>query len=206
MKIKYRSNYIINETPRYRQLVDSNEVFDEIPKITTEANNSIDNDNVNNISNVNNVGKPAKTPQPAFDNTANNNLDINSVENINNVDVIQNEIIKHNIEAMKLIYNKLESLDSTIDNLNVKLENLKNDVEEVREPTNGEKLINKKEVSYPYYFNLNDLWSNNWFSMKYNRNNNSGIKQLPDGSYIADFDDLPKLSNIDIQKTYYDYD
>ena len=55
-------------------------------------------------------------------------------------------------------------------------------------------------VSYPYYFNLNDYWSDNWFKNKYS--NNDSIKRLPDGTYVANFDDLPSKSSIDINKSF----
>jgi len=123
----------------------------------------------------------------------------------NQVDDIQNEIIKHNIEAMKSIHDQLEGMNSTIQNLNAKMEVLNADVEEVREPTNAEKLMNKTSVSYPYYFNLNDLWTDNWFDQKRNNGELSkGIKQLPDGTYVADFDDLPQKSKIDLQNSFND--
>jgi len=113
-------------------------------------------------------------------------------------------IIKHNIEAMKSIHDQLEQLNSTIQGLNSKVESLNVDVEEVREPTNAEKLMNKTSVSYPYYFNLNDLWQDNWFDQKRATEMEKGIKELPDGTYVADFDDLPQKSKIDIQNSFND--
>ena len=76
--------------------------------------------------------------------------------------------------------------------LNSKLEALNTDVEEVREPTNTEKLMSKVNVSYPYYFNLNDFWKGNWFNEKRDKETEKGIKELPDGTYVADFDELPQ--------------
>jgi len=126
----------------------------------------------------------------------------------NQVDDIQNDIIKHNIEAMKSLHDQLEGLNSTIMGLNQKMDVLSADVEEVREPTNSEKLMNKTNVSYPYYFNLNDLWSDNWFDQKRvgsgNQDDERGMKKLPDGTYVADFDDLPQKSKIDVQDSFND--
>jgi len=132
----------------------------------------------------------------------------------NQVDEIQNEIIKHNIEAMRGIHDQLEGLNSTIQGLNSKMEVLNADVEEVREPTSAEKLMNKTDVSYPYYFNLNDLWSDNWFEEKQMNadgtgrtgtgKSEKGIKELPDGTYVADFDDLPQKSKVDVQDSFND--
>jgi len=68
--------------------------------------------------------------------------------------------------------------------------------------------MNKSNVSYPYYFNLNDLWQDNWFEQKRvgagGKTDDGGMKELPDGSYIADFDDLPQKSKIDVQNSFND--
>lgn len=123
----------------------------------------------------------------------------------NQVDDIQNEIIKHNIEAMKGIQDTLMGLNQSIEGLNSKMNVLNADVEEVREPTDGEKLMNKTDVSYPYYFNLNDFWQDNWFDQKrVGENTEKGVKELPDGSFVADFDDLPQKSKIDVQDSFND--
>lgn len=118
------------------------------------------------------------------------------------VDDIQNDIIKHNIEAMKSINDQLQSLDKVTQDLNSKLDSLNADVEEVREPTNSEKLMNKTNVSYPYYFNLNDFWSGNWFDKKHSGEKEKGVRELPDGTFIADFDDLPQQSKQDVQNSF----
>ena len=76
---------------------------------------------------------------------------------------------------------------------NSELDVLNTDVEEVREPTNSEKLMNKSKVSYPYYFNLNDFWSDSWFDRN---NQDKGIKELEDGTFAANFDDLPESDDI----------
>jgi hypothetical protein len=76
------------------------------------------------------------------------------------------------------------------------------EVEEVREPTNGEKLMSKKDVSYPFYYNLNDVWKGNWFEKNREEENEKGIRELPDGTFIADFDDLPEFSKTDIEQSF----
>jgi hypothetical protein len=122
------------------------------------------------------------------------------------VDDIQNSIIKHNLAAMEAIASQLSNLNGYVQSLDNKMKILSSDVEEVREPTNVEKLMNKTQVSYPYYFNLNDMWGKNWFNEKRESGseNERGIRELPDGTFVADFDDLPKQSNIDIEKTFND--
>lgn len=136
------------------------------------------------------------------------------IEEEKTVNELQNEIIKYNIETLKAIYQKINDLNNSVAALNNKQEELNRDVEEVREPTNVEKLVRQKEVSYPYYFNLNDFWKNNWFEKQnmgsaFSDNQEQtqtvgSIKQLPDGTYVADFDDLPKNSFIDIEKSFHD--
>jgi len=108
----------------------------------------------------------------------------------NQVDDLQNEIIKHNISAMRSIHDQLAGLSKNIDAMNSKMEELNADVEEVREPTNAEKLMKQSEVSYPYYFNLNDFWQDNWFDQRRNLGKDKGVRELPDGTYVADFDDF----------------
>jgi len=122
------------------------------------------------------------------------------------VDELQNEIIKHNTEAMKSIHDQLEGLNGIVQGLNMKMEELNADVEEVREPTNAEKLMNKTDVSYPYYFNLNDFWKGNWFDERngIGEKQDQGIKELPDGTFVADFDELPQKSKTDIQDSFND--
>ena len=137
-------------------------------------------------------------------------------EETESVDEIQNEIIRYNIEVLKSIHGEIKNLNSTIDALNSRFDELNRDVEEVREPTNVEKLEQQKDVSYPYYFNLNDFWKGNWFEEHYGAGQTEGgskygeskeggsIRKLPDGTFVADFDNLPKNSFIDIEKSFHD--
>lgn len=241
-KFKHRSGYIISESPKYRPLVSDGEEFDEVPVLTNEAGEQEDALKPEGQvppapSNDQPLGQQPPTPEPAFDAEAGQEpladtpIDpmgapegempvdpmanpMGTPEPENQVDELQNEIIKHNLEAMKSLHDQLEGLNSTITGLNQKMDVLSADVEEVREPTNSEKLMNKTNVSFPYYFNLNDLWSDNWFEEKQmnadgtgrNRTdkNEAGMKELPDGSYVADFDDLPQKSKIDIQDSFND--
>lgn len=227
-KFRHRAGYTINESAKYRSLVSDTEEFDDIPAITNEAGEQQDAEKpegavppepsndvpqgevpATNDAPDNAVAPEAEpaidTPVPAFDAEGNppaNPNEPNPESSENQVDVIQNEIIKHNIEAMKGIQMQLDGLNSTIQGLNSKIDTLNADVEEVREPTDAEKLLNKSEVSYPYYFNLNDLWQDNWFEQKRGESKNNGIKELPDGTYVADFDDLPQQSKGDIENSF----
>ena len=223
-KIKYRTNYVISESPRYRALVNDSEEFDAVPDsaYATEDGQPVPRTGPAFTSEAGDQegapkpeGQPpaepintnvgADAPVPAFDKTGGDTGEIPPAESPENqVDSIQNDIIKHNIEAMKSIHNQLEMLNSTVQGLNTKLAQLSADVEEVREPTNAEKLMKKTSVSYPYYFNLNDFWSGNWFSEKREKAMEKGIRELPDGTYVADFDDLPQKSKIDVQSSFND--
>ena len=245
---KYRVNYMVNETPKYRSLVGTNEEFDEVPALTTEAGEQEDAEKVAGMtppapSNdqpismedpgappvpidgqpapapgapANPMGDPMAAPDPGAAEPMPPEADPMAApvdpmaappaEPENQVDDIQNEIIKHNIEAMKSIHDELAGMSNTFEAMNAKMEKLNADVEEVREPTDSEKLMNKTSVSYPYYFNLNDFWQDNWFDQQREGGgvNEKGIKELPDGTYVADFDDLPQQSKIDIDDSFND--
>jgi len=225
-KFRHRAGYVISETPKYRPLVGDNEEFDEVPAFTNEAGEQEDAPKQGQVPPEPSNDQPQNTepPVPAFD-AEGGDGDIPTPEDApidpmggdmpvnpmgapeqpeNQVDDLQNEIIKHNIDAMKGIHDQLEGLNATIQGLNQKMEVLATDVQEVREPTNSEKLMNKTSVSYPYYFNLNDLWQDNWFDQKRGGEVEKGIKELPDGSYVADFDDLPQKSKTDVQNSFND--
>lgn len=213
-KIKHRFHYKISESPTYRQLVKDSEEFDEIPM--TEAGEE-DNAELKNDPKMppdsNTVGLDA--PVPEFDKTGGETDGIPTTDNSppemdapvepdNRVDDLQNEIIKSNIEAMKSIHSQLEGLNNLVQGLNSKVDVLNADVEEVREPTNSEKLMNKAQVSGPYQYNLSDLWDGNWFNQKREEENENGIKELPDGTFMANFDDLPQHSKTDVQNSFND--
>ena len=218
-KLKYVINYNINETPRYRPLVGMDEVFDELPS-TSDDSNEFEQGN-----------KPKETPQepinpeqpqqnpetqtsvppsptPAFDNSPEAPVQPGMEMGMGvepKVDVIQNDIIRDNIETMKSIHSKIDMLDLMVQNINQNLSKIATDVEEVREPTDGEKFMNKKYVSYPYSYQLSDLWNDNWFNKKREEESEmeNGIRKLEDGSYIADAEDLPQYSKQDIKNSFH---
>ncbi len=263
-KFKYRVDYKINETPRYRPLIGSNEQFDNLPTeiyntdsglpvpttptltgaLTNEAGDQQEplKPGGGNPPKEPTIDPPAgmtappaglpdevppdapaggppappegETPpagggtiagKPPVDMTATGSSGFGAPEAGQEVDDIQNDIIKHNIAAMQSIDDQLKSLNATVQGLNAKLQTLDADVEEVREPTNTEKLMNKKDVSYPYYFNLNDMWSGNWFNDRREAEHEKGVRELPDGTFIADFDDLPQKSKTDVQNSFNDF-
>ena len=155
-RIKYVVDYKINESARYIPISNLDE-FDEIPN-TNEADDVVNDDNLEKKPKINNPekqeddtgGVPAETPIPSFDaenpnenpNNELNNEPVNEPQE--NVDNIQNDIIRHNIEAMKTIHSELENLNNMVQSLNSKLDVLNSDVEEVREPSTVEKLTSRK--------------------------------------------------------------
>jgi hypothetical protein len=226
-KIKHRFDYQINESPRYQPLIGDSEEFDQVPVLTNEAGEQEDAPKPEGQtppapSNDQPIGMDTpEAPTPAFDQSGEMPPPGTGAEDTNippvsmggetpppgtgtEVNDIQNDIIKHNIEAMKSIHTELESLNNTVNGLNDKMSKLNAEVEEVREPTNSEKLMSKTNVSYPYYFNLNDFWSGNWFNEKREEQKEKGINELPDGTFIADFDDLPQKSKSDVLDSFND--
>lgn len=119
-------------------------------------------------------------------------------------DEIQNEIIKSSVSAMQKMHTELEKLEMMNASLNDKIEQLNSDVEEVREPTNVEKLNARKDDSHPYYYNLNDMWDGNSFQARrqVQQEDSYGMKKLEDGSYVADFDTLPKFTDEEIRDSF----
>ena len=148
-KFKYRVDYKINETPKYRSLVNDGEEFDEIPKLTNEAGDQEDAEKpgggqVPPAPSNDLPIEAGEPPVPEFDkgddedgvppedqgvNPMGDEINA-SAEPQQQVDDIQNEIIKHNTAAMQSIHDKLESLDTTVQGLNSKLATLNADVEE----------------------------------------------------------------------------
>jgi hypothetical protein len=204
-RIKYNSYYKINETPNYKALIGEEE-FDEVPKEAFEDNEIPTKQEPTVPIEPTTNDEPTDKPNSDLSNLPNElNQEVIAPPQENpqtKVDNIQNDIIKTNLEAVKNIADQMDSLNNTINQLNNKLDVLSSDVEEVREPSNSEKLMSKTNVSYPYYLNLNDYWKGNTFHTKSNPNQNNGMRELPDGTYVADFDDLPKHSDFDIKNSF----
>jgi len=114
----------------------------------------------------------------------------------------QNDIIQMNISAMQKMQKVIDDLENTVGSLNSRIGTLSADVEEVREPKNVEKLMKRKEDSHPFYYNLNDMWEGNSFQARREVDNIQGIKQMEDGTYMADFDDLPKHNDQELAKSF----
>ncbi|NJO61949.1 MAG: hypothetical protein HC836_28020 [Richelia sp. RM2_1_2] len=117
---------------------------------------------------------------------------------------VQNELLHIQVAAMQKLNDKLGELDNMFSLLNNKYEQLNKEVEEVREPSDAEKLKSRKVDSHPYYFNLNDMWQNNYFQSRQDQFG-TGMIKLDDGTYVADFDNLPKLSDKEIKDSFMNY-
>ena len=118
---------------------------------------------------------------------------------------IQNQLIKLQLSALEQMNDKMKMMDMTMGELKGVMGQLSQDVEEVREPTNVEKVEARKEDSHPYYYRLNDLWQGNSFQARMDDGKTEGefgMKELEDGTYVADFDSFPDLNDMDLKKSF----
>ena len=202
----------INEEVKYNKVSENEQDFDTVPDniYATQSGYPVPQ-NQSLTMEEENPGEEEKNPNETPPEPIPDEGGEEDMERDETVNELQNEIIKNNIEILKSIHTKIDELNTTVINLNTRLNDLDKHVEEVREPTNVEKLVKQKDVSYPYYFNLNDFWKGNWFekhngdgTMNTGNTGGGSIRQLPDGTYVADFDNLPKKSFIDIEKSFHD--
>lgn len=204
-RILNKSHYVINEA-NY-SLVDNMDDDDTVPEDiwvgpqpVTNHDSTIfeDEDEIENEETVDDVEQISE-PQQNEPIEQDQEEEVTTIETQErSADEIQSHILKLNISAMQKMQKVVGDLNATVDSLNFSVGELKNDVEEVKEPTNIEKLMNKKEDSHPFYYNLNDMWRGNAFQARKDVEDNGGIVKLEDGSYVADFDDLPKHSRQEI--------
>jgi len=122
------------------------------------------------------------------------------------IDKKQTDLLALQLDVMNKLNDKVKELHILFANLDTKYQQLNKDVEEVKEPTNQEKLMSRKQDSHPFYYNLNDLWKDNWFEARRDQYNEKGIVKLDNGTYIADFDNLPKLSDREIRDSFLYYE
>ena len=197
-KILYKSSYIINEAASIRKLTEAEFENDDMPEdVIPLSNTQTTNNNQATDATKDSEPKPESNQAPAEEPQLTNNVQKpQEQQNSGSVDSLQNDLIRMNLNAMVKIHNELDSLNKTVQNLNIENQKLKSQVEEVREPSTEEKLLKRKQDSYPYYNNLSDVWKDNWFEKKTVGNEYNGITKLDDGTYIANFDDLPKTNNI----------
>lgn len=191
-KILYKSNYNINEAT-IRKITEADFQNDDMPEDVIPLSNqetTTDSTNQDVDNTTQNVEQQPEVNKPVVD--QNNQA---QPEN-QSVDSLQNNLLKMNLSAMIKIHDEMDRLNKTVERLNIQNAKLKAEVDEVREPSNEEKLLKRKNDSFPYYNNLNDIWKDNWFEQNTINSEYDGIRKLDDGTYIANFDDLPKYNNI----------
>lgn len=214
-RILFKSNYQINEA-KY-SLVDNIEEDDTIPDDIWKDPKPISkvDSNVHEDEEDDTEEQPAGEPmdEPVMDNPEEPvdepvAMDEPSPEipepeepapSINDV---QNDILKTSVSAMQKMNDQLNNLEQTLNSLNLKIDGLNKEVEQVKEPTNEEKLQARKDDSHPFYMNLNDMWNGNSFQARRQVEDSYGIKKLDDGTYVADFDTLPKYSAQEIKDSF----
>jgi len=222
-RMKYLFKYTLNEASY--TLIDGIEEDDSIPEeIWTEPSSvspvSPNNSNVmeDEEPQMDNEGLPVEEPVPAEGEFPKEEMGVEDPMAMDgemsmeepipeepappSADEIQNNILKSSISAMQKMNDELNSLESTLGMLNSKIDGLNKEVEEVREPTNVEKLMSKKEDSHPFYYNLNDMWDGNSFQARRQVENSEGMKQTDDGSFVADFDTLPKYTDQEVTDSF----
>lgn len=220
-RIKFVMNYTLNEA-KY-SLVDGIEEDDSIPdEIWTESPSPVSANDSNIMEDepqMDNKGLPVDEPAPeqpapemGTEEMGTEEMDavadpmmgepMPEPEPEPSVDQIQNDILKTSVSAMQKMNAELQNLESSLSTLNSKIDGLNKEVEEVKEPTNVEKLEARKEDSHPFYMNLNDMWDGNSFQARRQMEDSHGMRKLDDGTYVADFDTLPKFTEQEINDSF----
>lgn len=197
-KIKYHANYNYIKEAYISEVED--EDYDEIPDELFEDEDTPEEDN--QLGDV--------TPEEdAGEDIGDTNVDIQTEpeedltpEPQASKDELQTQALRAQIEAMQKMSQKIDSLENVIKNMGGKVSELNADVEEVKEPEPIEKFNQRKKDSHPFYYGLNDMWNGNVFQSKREELGEDGIIKLEDGSYIADFDDLPQYSSHEIKSSF----
>lgn len=198
-KILHKSDYILSETAKYHPVLDEVENDDILPDEISKnidspedkSNDDIEigNDAVGDNTNVEPQQDAILEPTPKMSEPQ------EVPDTQESIDKVQNEILKLNLETMKKVQTEIDSLNSKLDELSNSVGILNQDVEEVKEPTDIEKLTSRKIDSHPYYMNLNDMWYDGAFQGRRDQFEEKNMKKLDDGTYIADFDTIKSEFN-----------
>jgi hypothetical protein len=228
-KMLYKATYLISESPTYKSILED-AVFDEIPEAEAPApeDKPMPEPAPNNAAPDANTAPPA-SPEPAAGATppapapapatppmppvpaspemgadpsmgATNGFS-EPAPVVDEKEEMEKEVMRLQIDAMKQMSAKIKEMESVIGGLNSQLADFSKEVDKVKEPTDVEKFQERKLDSHPYYYNLNDLWNNNTFQARMDGMNSKGIVKTDDG-YVADFDDIPKLSQYDVKNSF----
>lgn len=122
-------------------------------------------------------------------------------------DEITKDVLDLQLSAMKNMAEKLDTLELGMQGIATKMDIMSKDVEEVREPSDVEKLRSRAMDSYPYNLKMDDLWKPDGFKNQTeigNINTPEGMKKTEDG-YIADYDMLNKKSDKELEDSFSDY-
>ena len=203
-KILFRSSYKINEDVKYNKIDSSYFEQDD------DFSNLIDEDEEGEEDNEELVDdeipqeeSPEQTEELPEEEPISLEDEQPEESSEKSVDLIQNEIIKSTISTMNMIHGKLKDLENNVNSLNDKYEKLQADVDDVKEPTNQEKLESRTQDSYPFYKNLNDVWKT---ERSDGITSDGGVLKLKDGTYVALYDNLGDLHSGDINKSFYEYE
>lgn len=204
-KILYKSNYKINETPKYElvELINGGEQ-DKLPIAPTPLSvvKEAGEEGGEPITAPQAIQPPETAPEEPIVPEPIEQPIVAPEPLQPSLDDVQNDIIRMNIETMKIIHARVAELNNEVDLLKNKSIESEAKIEAMKPKTPGEKLVDKKYDSHPFQYNLNDLWKGNHFQARRDEFGEQGIKKLEDGSYIADFDDLPTYTNTSIKNTY----
>jgi len=203
-KILFKSSYKINEDVKYNKIDSSYFEQDD------DFSNLIDEDEEGGEDNeelVDDEIQQEKSPEQTEELPEEEPISLEDEQpeesSEKSVDLIQNEIIKSTISTMNMIHGKLKDLENNVNSLNDKYEKLQADVDDVKEPTNQEKLESRTQDSYPFYKNLNDVWKT---ERSDGITSDGGVLKLKDGTYVALYDNLGDLHSGDINKSFYEYE
>ena len=203
-KILFRSSYKINEDVKYNKIDSSYfEQDDDFSNLIDEDEEGEEDNEELVDDEIQQEESPEQTEELPEEEPISLEDEQPEESSEKSVDLIQNEIIKSTISTMNMIHGKLKDLENNVNSLNDKYGKLQADVDDVKEPTNQEKLESRTQDSYPFYKNLNDVW-------KTERSNgitsNDGVLKLKDGTYVALYDNLGDLHSGDINKSFYEYE
>jgi outer membrane murein-binding lipoprotein Lpp len=231
-RINYVAGYVVNETPKYRPIIDSSS-FDSIPNMG-EADAAPPEAAANTPApqqaappSSGSTGAPSPTAAPSMPppeaamseptpapsgapapaqaatppSTAPSLEPQSPAAQQQTTDQLQADVLRFQLDAMKKMTQKIDQLENMVSSLNSQNAELHKEVDKVRDPSDVEKFANRKQDSSPYYFNLNDMWNGNTFQARMDNFNSKGIVKTEDG-YVADFDQLPKLSGYQLKDSF----
>lgn len=222
-RIKFINKYVINETPKYKSLVGgtgsdqlpeylmkeadaeaeaapTGPTPEELPNSTAPATPAAPADPAATPATPAPTGATPTTPAPAAETPLPEPQVMPAPVPAPPVESPEKKVAELQLAALTKMSAKIDDLGAAIDSINGRMEVMGDEVDEVREPSDMEKFDNRKVDSSPYYFNLNDLWKDNNFKSRMDQFSKGYVK-TEDG-YVADFDDLPKLSPHEVKASF----